>query len=89
MFWGGAFKIQFFIDVLGPGGGTFFGEGAALGKMETVLKAMSYFRKAGGVWGLLARLLVFFVMWRSAALENVVPGLKVSGMALESGSCFY
>ena len=34
------------------------GRGAALGKMETVLKAMSYFRKAGGVWGLLARLLV-------------------------------
>ena len=27
LFWGGAFKIQFFIDVLGPGGGTFFGEG--------------------------------------------------------------
>ena len=34
------------------------GRGAALGKMETVLKAMSYFRKAGGVWGLLVRLLV-------------------------------
>ena len=34
------------------------GRGAAFGKMETVLKAMSYFRKAGGVWGLLVRLLV-------------------------------
>ena len=48
-----------FIDVFGSGGGTFvLGRVTAFGKMETVLKAMNYFRIAGGVWGLLVRLLV-------------------------------
>ena len=48
-----------FYDVFGSGGGTFvLGRVTAFGKMETVLKAMNYFRIAGGVWGLLVRLLV-------------------------------
>ena len=36
-----------FIDILGPGGGTFFVEGAALGKMDTVLKVWEMFLETG------------------------------------------
>ncbi len=47
-----------------------------MGKMETVLKAMSYFRKAGGVWGLLARLLVFFCYVEKCCFRKCGAGFE-------------